>query len=244
MKDRFSNHSKEYATFRPGYPKGLYDFIFNHVNYFNCAWDAGTGNGQVAADLASRFRRVLATDISVRQLDQARRLTNIDYSVAGEVTVFPNRTTDLITVGQAIHWFDRDNFYKEVKRVAKPGSLVAVWGYGLLSISPEIDPLLEHFYREVVGPYWDPERKLIDERYQTISFPFDEIKTPAFRFSVQWSLKELQGYLETWSSVRKYMQINNTNPVDDFVGLIRSSWSNEKVAANFPLFLRLGRVNN
>ncbi len=242
MKDRFSNRAKQYASFRPTYPPELYDFIFSHVNHFEVAWDAGTGNGQVAADLAKRFKKVLATDISAKQLENARQAKNVFYSKAGEVTDIPGQSVDLVTVGQAIHWFDGEKFYQEVKRVAKPEALIAVWGYGLLSIHPEIDAHLKHFYTQVVGPYWDKERKLIDEHYHTLSFPFEEIKTPSFQFSFEWSLAEMRGYLGTWSSVQKYIQANGINPVDDCIKKIQPLWSTERQTINFPLFLRLGRV--
>ena len=175
MKDRFSDQSKLYSTFRPTYPQALYDFIFSHVDRYDLAWDAGTGNGQAARDLAKRFNHVEATDISPRQLENAAPSERITYSMAGEVTTLQSKSVDLVTVAQAIHWFDCDKFYQEVRRVAKPNALLAVWGYGLLRIHPDIDAKIDHFYIAVVGPYWDKQRKLIDEHYQTISFPFKEI---------------------------------------------------------------------
>ena len=243
MKDRFSNHSKQYAAFRPTYPEPLYDFIYRHVNCFDTAWDAGTGNGQVAGDLAKRFLKVLATDISLKQLENAYPGKNIIYSQTGEVTNFPEKSIDLITVGQAIHWFDRDKFYQEVRRVAKPGAILALWGYGLLNINKEIDSHVKHFYTQIVGPYWDKERKLIDERYQTISFSFEEIKTPELQFSFLWSLEELQGYLGTWSSVQKYILANGINPADELIKTIQPFWRLEPQMVNFPLFLRIGKIN-
>lgn len=242
MKDLFSTQSKSYAAFRPSYPKVLYDFIFKHVNDFSVAWDAGCGNGQVAKDIAPHFSKVLATDISAKQLENAVEADNIFYSLGGETTPFADHTLDLITVGQAIHWFDLEVFYKEVKRVGKPGSVLAVWGYSLLNIEPALDEELIHFYTKIVGPYWDSERKLIDEQYKTISFPFDEIKAPEFAFSFEWSLTELEGYLSTWSSVQKYISANGINPVQDFIKKIAPVWPQGNKSVRFPLFLRLGRI--
>jgi SAM-dependent methyltransferase len=241
-KDLFSSNANQYAAFRPTYPKELYDFIFSHVKNFGTAWDAGTGNGQVARDLSKQFEKVIATDISVKQLENAFQGDNIFYFQTGETIMFSGRRFDLICTAQAIHWFDREKFYDEVKRVAKPDAVVAVWGYGLLSVNQEIDFLIKDFYVNIIGPYWDAERKLVDEEYKTISFPFSEIEVPPFSFSFQWTLAELQGYLNTWSSVIKYVKENPTNPVEKLIDQIQPLWTLEKMDVTFPLFLRLGRV--
>jgi len=241
-KDLFSNHANQYAAFRPTYPKELYDFVFKHVKEFESAWDAGTGNGQVARDLSKRFNKVIATDISAKQIEKAYQAENIFYSIASEATSFQENTFDLICVAQAIHWFDREKFYAEVKRVAKLDALIAVWGYSLLSVSPEIDFHIKDFYVNIVGPYWDKERKLIDEQYETIAFPFQEIKTPEFSFSFQWTLNELQGYLETWSSVQKIIRENNYNPVEEFIQRIAPFWKSAVMTIQFPLFMRIGFI--
>src|ERR1700755_911146 len=194
-KDLFSSQSKEYASFRPTYPKDLYDFILNHIKEKSIAWDCGCGNGQVAHDLSTHFEKVFATDLSAKQIENTVPGKNIIYSVScAEQTSFADSIFDLITVGQAIHWFYFEKFYGEVKRVGKPDALLAVWGYSLLSINPEIDKIIQHFYTQVIGPYWDKERKLVDEQYKTIPFPFEEIKTPPFEFSFEWSLEYFQGY--------------------------------------------------
>ncbi|GHN00672.1 methyltransferase [Cytophagales bacterium WSM2-2] len=241
-KDLFSGHANLYATFRPTYPKELYEFIFSQLKNFDAAWDAGTGNGQVAKDLAARFSKVLATDISRKQIDNAYGAENISYSIAGETTSFADKTFDLICVAQAAHWFDREKFYTEVKRVAKPGALLAIWGYGLLTVDPDLDLHIKDFYTKVVGPYWDKERKLIDEEYKTITFPFQEIQTPAFSIRYDWSIDELKGYLTTWSSVQKFIKEKNFNPVENLIEKIGPAWSALR-QVRFRLFMRVGFVS-
>jgi SAM-dependent methyltransferase len=244
MKDRFSNHSKQYAVFRPTYPQALYDFILSHVNEKNLAWDCGCGNGQVARDLSNRFKKVEATDVSAKQIENAVPKENILYSVArAEQTLFKDSTFDLITVGQALHWFDIPKFFAEVKRVGKPNGIIAVWGYGLLKINAVIDKSINHFYKEVVGPYWDKERKLVDEQYTKIEFPFKEILSPSFDFSFHWTLDQLHGYLSTWSSVQKFIATHDTNPVDDLIKAIEPHWPSEELKVTFPLFLRTGVIH-
>src|ERR1041385_3874622 len=100
-KDLFSSHATQYATFRPTYPRELYDYIFSLTKNFDTAWDAGTGNGQVARDLSKKFKKVFATDISEKQIANATQAENIFYSVAGETTSFVAKSFDLICVAQA-----------------------------------------------------------------------------------------------------------------------------------------------
>jgi SAM-dependent methyltransferase len=242
-KDLFSRHAKSYATFRPTYPVVLFEFIYTHCKSYEVAWDCATGNGQAARELAGRFKQVQATDISAKQIENSAKHSNIFYSVCqAEKTLFADNSFDLITVAQAIHWINFDLFYPEVVRVAKPNAVLAVWGYSLLSIDPIIDEVLTDFYVRVVGPYWDKERRFIDEKYQTIPFPFEEIKSPTFTFSFEWTIDELQGYLGTWSAVQKFITANQFNPVEKLIEDIRTSWKKEKRIVNFPLFLRLGII--
>lgn len=244
-KDYFSSHASLYATFRPSYPEDLYRFIFNYVKNKSVAWDCATGNGQVAAYLANHFDKVYATDISQQQLENAHVSDNIYYSVnPAEKTSFADNQFDLITVAQALHWFDREKFYDEVKRTGKPGCMVAVWGYNFISISPEIDELVLDFYHNVVGSYWDNARKLVEDSYKSISFPFEEIETPEFSIPLTWSLDQLSGYLTTWSATQKYIREHDINPVEALVEKLKPYWHDGILKPiRFPVFLRLGRVN-
>jgi SAM-dependent methyltransferase len=242
-KDLFSSNAPQYAAFRPDYPAALYDFIFSHVKDFSTAWDCATGNGQAAKELSSRFQQVYGTDISEKQMLSGHQASNIHYLVSpAEQNNFPDNFFDLITVAQAAHWFNLDKFYDEIKRVAKPNAVLAIWGYGLLNVNPAFDQKLLKFYRDVVGPYWDPERKLIDESYQTIPFPFREIESPGFSFTKPWNIQHLQGYLGTWSAVQKYIKANGHDPVSVFIDESAESFGNGVQEVRFPLFLRLGIV--
>src|SRR4051812_43588784 len=166
MKDNFSTQSDKYATFRPTYPEALFAYLRLIGNGFATAWDCGTGNGQIAGKLAELFDNVFATDISPSQLDNAIKRPNIFYSVQpAEKTYFEPDFFDLIIVGQAVHWFDFDQFYSEVKRTGKPGALVLIAGYGRPTISPEVDSIIDHLYYNIIGKYWDKERKYVDEGY-------------------------------------------------------------------------------
>jgi len=243
MKDRFSHQAKEYANFRPTYPPSLFEFLLQRVGERQAAWDAGCGNGQVASILAEHFKTVRATDISSNQLQHAVQKDNIIYSLsASESTPFPDHTFDLITVGQALHWFDRNLFYQEVKRVAKPGALLAIWGYGLIAINSAIDPIVKKFYKEVVGPYWDAERVLVDTHYRTIDFPFEQLDCPEFEMRFAWSFAQFEGYVKTWSAAIRLEQAKGSSELSKFFEEVGQKWFEEKVSVRFPVFAKMGYV--
>ncbi|HEV8537697.1 MAG TPA: class I SAM-dependent methyltransferase, partial [Bacteroidota bacterium] len=215
VKDKFSAQADPYAKFRPRYPEDLYAFLLGLPTEFTSAWDCGTGNGQVAGKLAEKFERVYATDISKQQLDNAVRKPNIRYDVArAEQTSLPPASIDLITSAQAIHWFDFDAFYAEVRRVAKPRAIIAAWAYNRISISSAIDPIIDDLYHNTLGSYWDPERKFVDENYESIPFPFNEIEAPRLQITASWRFEQVIGYLNSWSSVQNYIKQHLRNPVD------------------------------
>jgi ubiquinone/menaquinone biosynthesis C-methylase UbiE len=222
----------------------LFDHILKFVKEKNTVWDCATGNGQAAGALALHFKKVIATDISEKQLALAKPHANIQYQIAtAEQTNFPTNSFDLITVAQAYHWFKFEVFEKEVKRVAKKDAVIAVWGYNLMTADDaEIDALIKNFYTEIVGPYWDKERKYVDDNYINIPFNFKPLPTKQFFINVEWSKDDLIGYLSSWSSVRRFMAAKNYNPVNDIINDLDLLWKDEK-PVSFPLFLKLGRVN-
>lgn len=242
--DNFSQGSNDYAKFRPGSPEGVFDFLYSHIEAWDHAWDCGTGNGQVAIKLADRFAQVTATDISEQQLAAAPKRPNIQYNLERtEATTLPHSSVDLVTVAQAIHWFDFDAFYAEVKRVCKPGALVAAWTYVGLKISPEADAVIDKLYTDITGNYWDKERRYVDDLYESIPFPFDEIATPMFGISKAITIESLLGYLRTWSGVKHY----NTATGEDAVTLVekelRQAWGNAATReVHWPVHMRAGRV--
>ncbi len=242
MKDNFSTQSDQYAQFRPDYPEALVDFLAAQSPRHHAVWDCGTGNGQLAAKLARHFDTVYATDMSAAQIAHAAQRANIIYKTEpAEHTKFADQQFDLITVAQAIHWFDFDAFYKEVYRTLKDDGLFAVASYALLSITPEVDQVIQHFYKDITGPYWDKERHYVDELYQTIPFPFEEIKTPDFVQQYQWSPDQLKGYLGTWSAVQHYRKANNTDPIELIEADLKQAWGDAPShQVTCPMILRAG----
>ena len=244
MKDNFSAGADNYARYRPTYPEALFTYIDKLTTGKENAWDCATGNGQVAGKLSPLFTNVYATDISQAQLDNAVQLPNIHYSLQpAENTSFENNFFDLVIVGQAIHWFQFEQFYAEVKRTAKEAALLVVVGYGNINISPEINSIIYQLYEPILGSYWYKERKYIDEAYKTLPFPFEEIAAPAFDNAYQWTLEHLVGYLNTWSAVKHYQKQNGHNPVNLIYDDLAANWGKGKTrVVHFPLLLRIGKV--
>ncbi len=245
MKDNFSKQSREYSVFRPTYPDEAIAFILSQVTDKTTVWDCGTGNGQLAAKLSDSFLHVDATDISENQIANAVKKENITYQVvSAEEAPFQEKSFDLIKVAQAIHWFDFDKFYAKVRATLKPNGVLAVIGYNLMQIDEACDVVILHFYKDILGDkYWDKERKYLDEKYQTIPFPFHEIPAPEFAQKVSWTLDELTGYLNTWSAVQHYIKANGVNPVEDVRLQLQAIWrEDEKKEVYFPTLLRIGKV--
>jgi len=244
MHDNFSEQADLYAQYRPVYPKAMYDFIFRHVPQKRVAWDCGTGSGQAAIYLAEHFEEVYANDISKEQLDNAPERENITYfNVPAENTGFPENKFDLITVAQAIHWFDFNNFYKEVYRTAKNKALLAAICYDIVQVDEELNLMIKKFYDKAFERYFGKNREYIDEQYQTIPFPFGEIEAPEFSMSYQWESSDLEGYFNSWSAVQKIKKTDGINPVDHWMEELKSKWpKNEVKEVTFPIFLRLGKI--
>ncbi|MEO0331180.1 MAG: class I SAM-dependent methyltransferase [Bacteroidota bacterium] len=243
MKDNFSVQASSYARFRPTYPDDMLRYINDQASRHQIAWDVGTGNGQVAVWLADHFKHVYATDISENQLVHAPKRKNIYYQlVAAEEVQFAKNQFDLVTVGQAVHWFDIDRFYQVVQCSLKPKGVIALFGYTFLRISPAIDEVIYHLYQTILGKYWDEERRLVEQEYQSISFPFREIMAPEFHYTTQWMLDQLFGYLNTWSAVQHYRQDHDDNPVNLVEQNLSQAWGKVKLReVCFPMFLRLGK---
>jgi SAM-dependent methyltransferase len=243
FKDHFSKQAADYATFRPTYPRELFDYLGSIAPSRQLAWDCGTGNGQAAVGLASVFDHVIATDASEKQIANAQSHEAIEYSVApAEKSGIGSETIDLITIAQALHWFDLDRFYSEARRVLRPDGVLAASAYNLLHIEPTIDEVVNRYYYEVVGPFWPPERELI-EQFANLSFPFHEIGAPEFEMTAHWNLDHLLGYLRTWSSTQRYIAAKRGDPLEQIIDDLRGTWSNpgQTRSVTWPLILRIGR---
>ena len=244
FKDHFSKQAAEYAKFRPRYPKELFRWLASVAPSTELAWDCATGNGQAAVELAEVFERVIATDASEKQIVNAEKHPRVEYRVApAEESGLESNNVDLVMVAQALHWFDLERFYSEVRRVSKPHGVIAATSYKLAKITPTIDRIVNHYYSEVVGPYWPAERMLV-EKFEKLPFGFPEMETPGFEMVAEWNAEQLLGYLRTWSATQRFMAANQRDPLREVEEDLRAAWgdSEQLQRVTWPLTVRAGRL--
>jgi SAM-dependent methyltransferase len=241
--DHFSGGATDYAKFRPGYPEALFDWIAAQTAAHDLAWDCGCGNGQASVPLAARYGRVVGTDLSERQIGEAAPHPRIEYRAApAEASGLADASCDLVTVAQALHWFDFERFYTEVRRVLKPGGVLAAWTYQLLRGDSLVDDVFHDYYQRVLASWWPAERKWVDEGYRTLPFPFEEIAAPVFEIRLQWTLEDLLAYLRTWTATRYLSQAENRDPTLPLGEALRPLWGNGTREIVWQIALRIGRV--
>lgn len=244
FKDHFSSVAQDYARFRPGYPAALFSTLAGIAPGRGLAWDCATGNGQAALHLAGHFSRVIATDLSQEQLERAIPAPRVEYRRAGaEASGLDPSSVDLITVAQAVHWFDFDRFYAEARRVLADRGVIAVWTYHRALADPEIQAATERF-RERVGGDWPPERRWVEEQYRTLPFPFAEIAIEPLVHEEAWDLERLLGYLSTWSAVIQYRRRTGRDAVAEVRPELEAAWGEpaQTRRLRWPIHLRVGRA--
>ncbi len=244
FQDHFSSLATDYARYRPRYPEVLFRYLSEQAPSRSLAWDCATGNGQAALGLAEFFDRVVATDASESQLAHAQRHPRVEYRRAtAEHSGLDAASVDLVTVAQALHWFDLEKFYAEVRRVVRPGGCLAVWTYALFQCDPAADAAIRDFYERTLGDYWTPERRLVEQGYRTLPFPFEETKTPEFVMESRWNLEQVLGYLGTWSALKRYREAKGSDPLPELAEGLRRAWGKEEVRPlRWPISLRCGVV--
>jgi ubiquinone/menaquinone biosynthesis C-methylase UbiE len=247
FKDHFSVRSESYARYRPGYPSALYDFVIGLCEHRRTAWDCATGNGQAAVELARYYDHVIATDASANQTAYAMPHPRVEYRVAtAEESGLSSASIDLVTVAQALHWFDIDRFFTEVRRVAATGAAIAVWSYGDPALEdPMLDDALQRFNSGTLASYWPRERHEVGKGYYKLPFPFSEVPTPSLTLKQQWTLEEFIGYIRTWSAVNSYRIAHGTDPVLSFEREINQLWTDKDTTrlVYWPLAIRAGKID-
>jgi SAM-dependent methyltransferase len=247
FKDHFSASAAQYATFRPKYPEALFDFVASLPEQRRAVWDCATGNGQAAVPLAERFERVVATDASADQIAHATPHPRISYGVAlADASGLDGQSMDLVTVAQALHWLPLERFSAEVRRVVVPGGALAVWCYTRPLLEGELDAILLRYYSGTCGPHWPADRKLVDQGYEGIALPIDEVAAPPLHIESHLTLAEFGGYVRTWSASQKLAKTIGRDPVIDVEAELQPHWGGERERrlVRWPVRVRAGRVRH
>ncbi len=255
FKDHFSGHATLYAQARPRYPDALFEWIAAEAPARKCAWDAGCGNGQASVALARHFELVIATDPSDKQLRNATDHPRIDYrneprdfpagEGSGYRTSIPDHSIDAVTVAQALHWFELEPFLAEVRRVARPRALLAAWCYANCSVTVEVDAVIARLYDDLLGAYWPPERRLVDEGYASLAIPFTPLHAPALEMRADWNARQLLAYLSSWSASQRNLAATGSNAIEAITGALVSAWGDPDRTrpVRWTLAMRAGRVS-
>lgn len=242
FRDHFSTIAGEYAQYRPTYPDALFAWLADLTPDRRLAWDGASGSGQSGRGLEPYFEQVIATDASLAQLSAAEPVPRVHRAAAlSEAAPLRSGSIALATTAQALHWLDIPRYFAEVRRVLIPGGAIAAWGYSLARIGPGIDEEVDRFYSDVVGPYWPPQRRIIEDGYRSIPFPFAEIEPPPFEMTAAMTLDAFAGYLGTWSATIRYRRAEGTDPVPPLVAQIEAEWGDETRTVRWPLVMRVGR---
>ena len=246
FKDLFSQHATDYARFRPRYPPGLFAWLASIAPKRELAVDVGTGNGQAAVALGGHFDRVIALDASAEQIANAPTTPDNHVSYrqgTAESFGVEEGMADLIVAAQAFHWFKQEPFFAEVQHVARPSACLAVWCYGLATITSELDALIYELYETRLGPCWEPERRLVETGYRSVTFPFNEISPPPFEMRIAWAFEHLVGYLDTWSALKRHIQDKGNNPLAEMLPRLERAWgTTTEREVTWPISVRAFRI--
>lgn len=244
FKDHFSAASDSYAQYRPTYPVEMFRYLAGISPANVRAWDCATGTGQVAVALTDVFSSVVATDASTSQIDAAHAHPRIEYAVASaEESGLAAASCDLVTVGQAFHWFDATAFINEARRVLQPDGVLAIWCYEICSVTDECDAVIGRLYSDIVGEFWPPERAMIEDGYSGLELPGTQIRAPEFEMTLEWTVEDMLGYLGTWSACSRYAAAHGNDPVELIAEPLREAWGKRRRAVFWPLKLRVCRPN-
>lgn len=241
----FDRGGQAYARFRPEYPGELAAYLAALAPDARLAVDVGCGNGQLTGQLAEHFAAVVGLDPSADQVANAAPRANVDYRCApAERMPLADHSASLITAAQAAHWFDLPAFYAEVRRIARPGAVLALISYGVLQLDEQLDARFQQFYWQEIGPYWPAERQLVDSGYATLDFPFAALTPPAMAIRLDWNLAEFLGYIATWSAVRRAREAGREDILQRFASDIAGIWGDPggRRAVSWPINMRVGRV--
>lgn len=239
----FELYSDRYARFRPVYPDSLYQWLLTQTRGAQKAWDCATGTGQAAVQLARHFDRVEASDINASQLMMAELRANLHYlTCPAEHPPYLDNSFDLITVAQALHWFDREEFWPQAARVLRPGGVFAAWGYDWFYATAEINDAMR-FYSAVIEPFWSSSTQLLWDGYRDCGMPFAPIAAPSFEIVMDWNLEQLLGFIQTWSAHKMCVQSLGQHVLDDARKRLAKAWGEPGILhrITLPLHLVVGR---
>ncbi|GMN34236.1 hypothetical protein TIFTF001_004583 [Ficus carica] len=258
MAGLFDKQADMYADARPNYPMEWYAKLASLTPHHALAWDVGTGNGQAALGVAEHYAQVIGTDVSEAQLGRVMPHPRVRYLHTPLTTnddemislIGGENSVDLVTVAQAVHWFDLPRFYSLATRLlSKPGGVMAVWCYNDVTVSPTFDPVMKRFH-DTTLPFWDGNIKYIFDGYKTLPFPFESVGLGSEGSPYALDIpKELSfnGFLKmvgSWSAVITAKSRGVDLLSEEVVKGLESAWGGPKLVRSvcYKAFMLAGKV--
>ncbi len=246
--EHFTAKSKAYQSIRPDYPEEIYKWLSGQTNN-NIALDICTGNGQVCKGISKYFNKVYGIDINSEQIKNAYQNNNIEYHIGTLESFIKDKhieenSIDVITIAQALHFLDIDNFFYKSKSILKSNGIIACWVYVYPTCeNNEITNLLDFCYNNILNEYWEDFRKIANNKYKNINFPFEELHIPnEYKFIEKiWNKTQLLEFMNTWTAVSKALQITGKNPIESIMDKLNNIWIDETYKFTFELYFRCGR---
>ena len=161
----------------------------------------------------------------------------------------PDASVDLVSAAACVHWLDRPEFYRQVRRVVRSGGAIALYSYGIAPNDDALGKVMDHLVRNVLRPAksWPEPIDHILTEYRQIDFPFDEFTFQAPPATSTGNLEDLIALMETWSIVALYKEASGHDPIAEVCDDLTAAWRQKGPidrprTLEWPISCRIGRV--
>lgn len=208
--------------------------------------------------VAEHYEQVIGTDVSEAQLELAKPHPRVRYLHTPLTTnddellslIGGENSVDLITVAQAVHWFDLPSFYSLVSRLLrKPGGVFSVWCYNDIFVSPQFNAAFKKFH-DTTLPFWDGNIKYVFDGYKTLPFPFESLglgsegNPLALDIPKELSFTGLLRMVKSWSAVITAESQGVDLLSDVVVKVLESAWGGPNLirSVSYKGYMLAGKV--
>uniref|UniRef100_A0A8D0DLW3 Methyltransferase type 11 domain-containing protein n=1 Tax=Salvator merianae TaxID=96440 RepID=A0A8D0DLW3_SALMN len=215
-------HAAIYKKYRFSAQENLQKVIFAYLdkklNSFRLAVDVGCGSGQSTQLLAGRFEKVVGTDVSEAQIEEAKQAGHPPHvsflACPAEEVPLDDHSADLVVAFTAAHWFDIPRFMTEVDRLLAPSGCVILCSntldlqlrYG--DCSEELTEILREVIKQI-SPYKHEKINRVLDDYKEIfdAVPFQDKERITDIFDkMPMSVANLVGYIQSFSPYQTFLK--------------------------------------